>query len=282
MLLRVFSRLPLEVLYLFSDLLYLIINHVLRYRRRVVYDNLQSAFPERSPAEIRKLANDFYRHFADIVVETIKAITMSDKHLLERVHWLDLDVVREHAKRGRPVILASTHQCNWEWLLLTGCLHLPGLVSFAYRPLHSEWMDRLMLRLRSRFGGVPIPAKNLYRESLRRGTHINVLAIVADHRPRRRDEKYWTTFLNQDTAFFVGTERLARKIEVPVVFVGMKRVRRGHYQVCPRTLAEPPYGNREHAILDKFARAAEEQIKDDPSRWLWSHRRWKYEKPALS
>lgn len=282
LLLRALSRLPFAVLYRLSDLLYLINRIAVRYRYDVVEANLRNAFPDMGDDEQRRLREAVLRNLCDLVVEAVKGISITPAALEERVIYEDAAVIDELSAAERPFILVAAHHCNWEWPMLSLCRRLPSALSAVYQPLHNKWVNAFMLETRARFGAIPVANKDLLAELARRKKEMGVLALVADQVPTRGEELYWTRFLNQDTAFYVGIEKLARITRFPVVFLHIRRVKRGCYAVRFKKLAEPPYARDEHRIVERYARESEEMILADPSAWLWSHRRWKFKKPIYA
>lgn len=281
-LLRLISRLPLPVLYLLAHIVYLLSYHVIKYRRAVVHDNLKNSFPEKSPEERKQIAKQFYRNYSDVLVEMLKTLTISRKELVKRVQFSNLQVLREFLDRKQSVIVMLAHQCNIDWLLLACDIALSYPMDAVYKPMHDEAMNRLVLEARSRFGGRPIAAKHTVAEIFKRRREVRCYAIVPDQTPRREDEKYWAFFLNQDTAFFLGVEKIARLTSYPVLFMAVDRKRRGYYRATFKILATPPYSAQENVITQHYVREVEAQILNSPPDWLWSHRRWKHKKPLYA
>lgn len=275
-LLTLISKVPFAALYFVSHIFYLLNRFVIRYRYDVVRSNLGNAFPERSEIEIDALTEQTFRNLADIFVESIKGIGISRDELERRMTITASARVRELAEKGTPLIFLTAHYCNWEWLLLYSCIHLPHPLMVAYQPFHDQQFDEFMLKARTRFGGTAVPSTELIRQILLNRKSLKTLALLADQSPSRNERKYWTTFLNQETAFIDGTDSLAWLTKMPVVFVNTKRQKRGHYDVSLEMIAEPPYEKNSHTIVERYARALEAMIQADPSSWLWSHRRWKF------
>lgn len=282
MALTLLSRLPLPVLYVLADALYLLVHHVLRYRRSVVRDNLRRAFPDQSSRDIDRLMRRFYHNLTDVAVEIVKAMSISAEELERRVHIRNSELLQEFARRRQAVLFMTTHQCNWEWLLLAIGARLELPVDPIYKPLHNRRVDTMMRALRSRFGGRPIAAKDAIVGIMRNRKTSAGFAMVADQTPPKGEEQYWTRFLGHDTSFFVGAEKVARLAGFPVVFVDMRRLRRGHYEVELSVLATPPHATLGYPITERFARLAEQQVMARPAEWLWSHRRWKRPRPLYS
>lgn len=276
LLLTLISKVPFAALYFVSDAFYLLNRYVIRYRYDVVRSNLRNAFPQRSEREIGTLMEQTFRNLADTLVETIKGIGISRDELERRMEITASSRVHELYDQGKPLLFLTAHYCNWEWLLLYSCMHLPHPLMVAYQPFHNQRFDEFMLEARTRFGGKLVPAADLIRQLMTHRKTLKTLTLLADQSPARGERKYWTTFLNQDTAFLDGTDSLAWLTKMPVIFVTTKRVKRGHYDVSLKVIAEPPYEKNLHTVVERYARELEAMIQADPAAWLWSHRRWKF------
>jgi len=280
--LKLLSRLPLSVLYVLTDCLYVLVYHVWRFRRKLSLSNLRNSFPDKSTAELELIARQAYHNACDMIAEVLKGAVIGEQELRERVRFVNADALTRFTRAGQTVILLASHHCNWEWLLLAGCLE-PGVrVDAVYKPLRVATMDRFFLDMRSRFGGKPISVKDFLSAGLRRRGAARVLALAVDQTPPWNEEKRWMRFLNQDTAFFAGADRIARIMRAPVFFAGMWRVRRGYYEARLQLLAEPPYSGADPDIIERYARAAEAHIAQHPADWLWMYRKWKYKKPLYA
>lgn len=277
-LLKLLSRMPLWALYFITDCVCWLMYFIIGYRKQVVINNIKNAFPTKSEAESRKIVKEFYTRFSEYMAETIKAISISEEELIKRVKFINVPLVQEYADNGQTVILAGTHQFNWEWALLTGCLVLPFPVDAVYKRLSNEMFDKLMVATRGKFGGQPIEKSNIIRSLIRSKDRTKAVAIIADQSPKAGDIKYWSSFMHQDTAFFTGIEQIASALKYPVFFYRMLRVKRGHYTVELVKLAEPPYDKESHTILEAYIKHTEQLVENDPAGYLWSHRRWKLEK----
>ena len=282
LLLKILSRLPLRVLYALTDILYVIIYHIWRFRRKLSLSNLRRSFPDAPPPELERIARDSYRNACDMIAEVLKGATMRDDELRQRMRIRNLEILAPFIGAKQPVVLLASHHCNWEWLLLASCLELKIGVDAVYKPLRVAAIDRFMFETRSRFGGNPIAVKDFLVEVLKRKGVARIFALVADQTPPREEEKHWTRFLNQDTAFFVGADKIARISRAPVVFVGITRTRRGYYEAALQLLAEPPYTGDGSNIIERYARVAEAHIAQHPADWLWMYRKWKYKKPLYA
>jgi KDO2-lipid IV(A) lauroyltransferase len=273
------SRLPLWVLYGFSALLYFLAYYVVRHRQRVIRDQIAQVFPSSTTAARDAIHRQFLRNFCDVLVEVLKSASMDPEALTARVRIDNLPVVRGYLDAGQSVMLVTSHLCNWEWLLQGIALQLGYPVDAAYKPLHDQWAEKLMLGIRSRFGARLVPAKELLADFLKRRAVVRAVAMNADQAPVSTDKRYWTEFLGQDTAFYMGAEQIARATRLPMIYVLMRRVRRGYYEVEFKPLWDgrepvPPNG-----ITERYARACELDVLKSPADWLWSYRRWRLKKP---
>jgi KDO2-lipid IV(A) lauroyltransferase len=286
-LLRSLGRLPLTTLYGFSWFVYFVTFHVLRWRRDLAARNIARSFPEKTPAERASILQQSYRNMSEVFVELLWGWRASAEQLKQRLIIDNPELVARFVADQRSVILLTAHICNWEWLLPGGGAHFGIPIDAVYKPIRLPSLDAYMREARSRFGGKPIPIKSFGFELLRRAGQPRAYGLVADQTPLKSMEKHWTWFLNQDTAFFVGAETIARFLEAPVVYVAMRRLKRGYYALHLHVLAEPPYdipedarGERGAWIVEAYARKLEEEIRASPSDWLWVHNKWKYSRPA--
>ncbi len=277
---RLISRIPLPVWYALASLLAWLGEYVTPYRRKVINEQLRKCFPELDDEAIARVRRGFYRNFADVMVETVKALSISPQEVRRRMALSGAERVREHVRAGRSVIVATSHNCNWEWTLLILSLELGCPLEAAYKPMHDPWADRLLLAMRSRFGATMIAAKRLPIHVMRRRKEPRVLAMVADQDPVSSGARYFTSFFGQETAFYQGPEAMARAVGAPIFFVAVRRTARGHYAVD----LEPLVGHDEQladgAWVERYVRRVEQQIRANPPDWLWSYRRWKVSRDA--
>jgi len=271
---RALARLPLPVLYGLAWPVYFVVYRVLRARRRVVEANLRRSFPDLGDEAITQLSRRVYRNFADVLVEMLCSLHLPEEQFRTRVEISGDDAVRTDLEGGRPVLLLMAHQCNIEWLLLGACLRFRQPVEAVYRPLANLTMEKLMREAYTRFGGRIIEDRSVVRSIARRRSEPRIVTLISDQLPNVKDDSYWTTFLNQETGFFMAPGNIARFTGYPVYFAAMKRRRRGHYDVAFRRIAEPPYADA-GVVMRAYVRAVEEQILAAPEDWFWMHRRWK-------
>lgn len=271
------ALLPLRVLYLFSDLFRPIVQHVVKYRRKVVRKNLQNAFPEKSPEELRQIEKRFYRYFCDCVVETVKLLHISDRQIKKRVTLENERLVYELIAQNRPIILFLGHYGNWEWVQsMVIMLREPKIMGALYKPLRSKVMDRVMLRIRSRFNLVCIPTRTAYRRLLeiRQTDPSFMIGFIADQRPSPRSIRNWTEFMGQEAAYSIGGETIGQRVDANYLYVEADRVRRGHLVLRYKKMEVPENDNGEYPYTRLFLRMLEETIRKEPAYWLWSHNRW--------
>jgi Kdo2-lipid IVA lauroyltransferase/acyltransferase len=276
---KFFSRLPMRALYAFSAVLYVLAFYVVRHRHHVIREQLAKAFPDSSGAQREIIHKQFLKNFCDVMVEVLKSASMTESDMCARMKILNLDVARRYLDAGQSVMFVTSHLCNWEWLLHGVTLQLGYPVDAAYKPLHDQWAERLMLEIRSRFGARLVPAKELLADFLQRRGIVRVVAMNADQAPVSTDKRYWTQFLGQDTAFYIGAEQIARATRLPVMYVAVRRIRRGYYEVELKPLWDGREVTEPNTVTERYARACEIDVLKSPADWLWSYRRWRLKKP---
>lgn len=276
----VVSHLPLRILYLFADFIYIIIYHVIGYRINVVRKNLGESFPEKSENELRQIEKGFYRHFCSILIESIKFFSISQDELKKRFEFRGVDLINDSLRRGKTCGIYLGHYGNWEWpssMPLWIDTNL-GITAQLYHPLENLVTDRLVYYTRQRFGGISIPSNQSIRELVKwrnKGKPL-VIGFVADQTPWWNDIHYWTNFLNHpDTPVFTGAERIMKKFDMDVYYLDITRVKRGYYTAEYKRITTTPKEWEEFAITERYNRMMEETIKRAPQYWLWSHNRWK-------
>jgi len=278
---RLLSRLPFSVLYLVADLIYFWIACVFRYRRKVILTNLRNSFPEKSEKEIRRIARGFYRHLADVIVETIKLLTISDSEMRRRCRITEEGkaLVNEYIDRGVSFMGMLGHLGNWEWVPACTTLNFSSDVIPAYRPLRDLVIDRLVLKIRGRFAHKMVSKHQVGRIMIayRKSKKPFILGLISDQTPQPKGA-FWTTFLSQDTPVNAGPEKLARTFKIPVLFVALRKAKRGHYCMHVEKLTDTVADMPEGLLTEMFMQRLEAEIRATPEHWLWSHRRWKHSK----
>ncbi len=270
------SLLPFWFLYVLADVLFVIIYYITGYRRKVVQQNLANAFPEKSVIERQKIERDFFKYFADLIVETVKGISISEREIYKRIRPVNAELIDDYFNKGRSIIGAVGHYCNWEMAALRFSLTTKHHRVIVYKPLTNEIFDRFFTRVRSRFGATLVAMKGTLRKLVELKGQLSMTVLVADQTPVMHETHYFTTFLNQPTAVFLGIEKLAKMTNAVVVFCDVERIKRGYYQYTFVPLVEEPKQNAEYEITDTHVKYLEQMIKRKPQYWLWSHRRWKF------
>jgi KDO2-lipid IV(A) lauroyltransferase len=277
---KIISSLPLKVLYKIADALFFIMYKAFGYRKKVVRNNLKKAFPAASETEWRNIEREFYRNFCDFIAESLKGLKIAPEELRERVVFTNLKEFEKLTKHKGSVLMLAGHQFNWEWMQLSASLQFPIPLDYIYHPLHNKSFDNLMLELRGRFGAGPIKRREAARQIIRRNAEARGFCIVADQLPAGRDKKRWVSFLNSETAFFYSIEQLAKITNLPVAYFNIRKIQRGKYEVQMHIISTEPRAEDEGVIIKKYAKALEENIKQQPENWLWSHKRWKLAAPG--
>ncbi|MGY4536500.1 KDO2-lipid IV(A) lauroyltransferase [Mucilaginibacter sp. UYNi724] len=270
------SLLPFWFLYGIADVIFLILYYVIRYRRDVVKTNLANSFPERSEAERQKIERRYYRYMADLMVETIKMISVTEKSLRKRMKPTNPELVQHYFSQGRSIIAAAGHYCNWEMAALAFGLLTKEKRIIVYKPLSNEVFDGLFNKVRARFGAILVAMKQTLRTMVSFKNDLTFSVLVSDQTPVKHEINYFTTFLNQPTAVFLGIEKLSKMINAVVLFYRIDRVSRGYYTYTLVPLIEHPKETMGHEITEAHVQYLEKLIRETPQYWLWSHRRWKF------
>lgn len=275
---KLISYLPFRLLYGISNGLFFVVYRIFGYRKKIVRENLQRSFPESSPKELEHLCKKFYHHLCDLIVESLKLLSIPEQVFRQRVRISNINLPEKYLKQGQSIIVICGHTGNWEWLLQACAVYSKFPIDAVYKPLSNKFFDRFMLKIRSRFEAYPLPMKEVPRSIIKRRNIVHVLAMVADQTPPKTEIQFSNRFLNQVTPWFVGAEKIARGTDMPVLFVGMKKRSRGFYEVFFEEIALPPYSKTDMAfpIIQNFSEKLEKNIREDPAHWLWSHRRWKH------
>lgn len=274
-----FSALPFRILYMLSDFNYLLMYHVGRYRRKVVRENLEKSFPEKTEAERLQIERKFYRYLSDYMLEDLKLLHMSAEDLCQRMIYKNTEQYLELTEKYGGIIVMIPHYANYEWLIGMGAVMKPGDVPVqVYKPLKDKYLNELFKQIRSRFGGYNIPKHSTAREiiKLKREGKNMVVGLITDQWPS--GDRYWTTFLGQETAFLNGAERIAKMMNFPVFYCELTKTRRGYCEAEFKLMTEAPKETVEGEITDMFAYELEQTIRREPAYWLWSHKRWKFTK----
>jgi Kdo2-lipid IVA lauroyltransferase/acyltransferase len=269
--------LPFPLIYGFSNLIRYLIYKILGYRKDVVKKNLEGSFPDISEKELKRLIRLFYKNLTEILLEGIKAFTMSRKQILKRHRIINPEVLEQFFSSGQSVIGVTGHYTNWEWGSLSAGLQTRFKVVAFYKPLSNKYIDRFVFWNRSRFGTTlaPIKETSLTFEKYKDTKTIYLMAADQGMPAEFKNKAYWIQFLNRETAFLHGLEKHARKNNLPVIYTDVQRVKRGYYTIELSVLTKTPLELEEGSLTEIYARKLESVILKKPENWLWSHRRWK-------
>lgn len=279
-LLYVISLLPFPIFYALSDAIYFLLYRIIGYRKKVVYENLKNSFPEKSHQELKVIEKAFYHYLVDLFLETLKTLTFSKAEAIKHCNLTDESkaIFDNLYEQKQPCIIVMGHYGNWEWAGNTFSILNKQQLYVIYHPLTNKHFDKLMYDMRTRFGTKLYAMRDTMKEMIKNRHETNVTAFIADQTPSP-EKAYWTNFLNQDTPVFWGTEKIAQKLNYPIVYTSVKRIKRGYYKIHCEILVAQPKDTVEGEISEMHTRRLEKDIIEQPEIWLWSHRRWKHKRP---
>jgi KDO2-lipid IV(A) lauroyltransferase len=272
------SLLPLWILYRVSDVLFLLFMSILPYRKKVVLENIQRSFPELSARDHAVLVRGFYRHFADLFIESIKNLSISKEELLHRMKVINPEVLQELQKDGKSTLFVSGHFNNWEWFITAQALLVPNNSYGIGMPLSNGFWDKKLTERRQRFGLTVVHAQN-YKTMFNQPKPVSVL-VLSDQAPADSRKSYWMEFLQQPTPILFGVEQMANEFDLNVVYFQLKKVKRGYYEIEFKPLTTQPKSLSYGQLTEQHVHLLEQSILDQPCHWLWSHKRWKREIPS--
>ncbi|BDD08781.1 acetyltransferase [Fulvitalea axinellae] len=270
---------PLWLLYILADFIYIIFYYVLKYRKSVVYGNLSRSFPEKSEKEIDALAKKFYHHLADIFAESLKGLGIGKEEVIKRYSFKGTDLVHERIKQGKTVLLAGTHCGNWEWGALSTPHYLEPDIYTLYKPLSNKYIDAYLKKQRADQGMYMIPTTETREIFQRKFEHPVAFILLSDQSPHNPRRAFWMNFLHQETGFLHGFEMQARRYGHSVVFFRTTKIKRGYYQIEFELITDTPKDYEPGMLTKEYAKRLEKLVLDDPAVWVWSHKRWRRQRP---
>ena len=273
------ASLPFPALYKLSDILFYFF-WLSGYRKRVVIENLRNSFPEKSNEEIDRLCKGYFRYLCDLTLETMKTMRMTEQEARTRCLYHHADWIDKMFEEKKSIVIVLGHYGNWEWAGPSFTLGTKYQLYVIYRPLSNPYFERMLTKTRTKFGTRITPVNQTLREMVANRHAVTATAFIADQAASTANS-YWTTFLHQDTSVFNGPEKIAVKFNYPVVYMKIQRPRRGYYELTPELLFDDPKSTSDGEILETFTRRLEKDIIEDPTIWLWSHRRWKYKRTQV-
>ena len=270
------SKLPFKALYLLSDAVYILIYHIIGYRKKTVRFNLVTAFPEKSSTELKQIEKKFYHHLCDLFIEMIKTLSISKEQLNARMTYTNIDLVQDLEAKGKSAIVLIGHYASYEWSFAIQ-LHVKNTGHGIYKKIKNPYFDSLVRRMRGRWNTRLIANKfaGKHMTQQKKDGIVSMYGFAADQSPRLAKSHYWTSFLGHDLPFFTGVERISKDLDMPVVFLKTRKTKRGHYEGTFIPLTETPTTVPDYEITDAFAKALESQIREEPQYYLWTHKRFK-------
>lgn len=275
---KLLGTLPIWILYPFGYLLSLLARRV--YRRKEVLENLRMAFPEKSEKELIKIRSQFYKNLMQIVMEVIKTTTWSEAEMRKRTKLVNPEIIEDVYKQGGSVIIFASHCANWEWIAHAITLYTSFKLDPIYKVQANKLLDGFVHYVRARFGGTPIPKENAVRNVLKGKDRQRAIGFVADQRPFERGAKVWINFMGRETAFYPGNVALPYVTQFPCFYLKATRIKPGYYECEAIPLGNPPIPKKDASVLKNYAAEIEKQIQEYPADWLWSHKRWKYQRTS--
>ena len=274
-LLWIFSLLPIQILYLISKIIRFIVYDILCYREKVVIDNIQNTFIEKSQTEVIKLKNNFYDYFFELIVEIIKLLSISKNELNKRFTFSNINVIKQTLKKNKSVIVVVGHYGNWEWALRSASNLIDTKIIGVYKRINNTIFEWLLLKIRSNTNVLPVEIKSLSRE-LVNNNEKKIYAMVADQSPTLEQSNVRINFLNRDTLVYTGVEKISKKYNMPVFYLNIKLTSKGYYESTFEEINSKNINGKKIEITKEFFSKLENQIKSEPRLWLWSHKRWKH------
>ncbi|MFI2743464.1 lysophospholipid acyltransferase family protein [Zhouia sp. PK063] len=270
------SKLPFPVLYLVSDVVYVILYRIVGYRKKVVYSNLQIAFPQKTHQELKLIEKEFYHYLCDMFLEMIKTLTISEQQISKRFKFTNVEVIQK-AEQEKSIMLMFPHYASYEWIIILD-KYIASKGYAVYQKIDNRYFNNLVVKIRQRFGLSLVDTKNTIREVTK--NKVNgvkaIYGILSDQSPSVSQTHYWRPFFNVTVPMHTGAEVLAKRLDLSVMYLEVKRVKRGYYEASFEMIAEDPKKYKDYRITDMFIEKVEQQINEAPPYYLWTHKRWKH------
>jgi len=271
------SILPFRLLYAFSDGLYILVYRVFGYRKKTVKENLRLVFPEKSKEEINAITKKFYHHLCDLMVESIKSLTISEAEMKKRMVFFNIEEIHNMEKLNKSFVLMCAHYASWEWIFIVQkYVNHKGYA--IYKRLANKYFDRLVKRIRAKYNSYLITTKETIPVLVKakQNGELTMNGFASDQSPKPQKAFYWSDFMGIKVPVHTGAEMLAKKLDMAVMFFGVRRLKRGYYETTFKTITLTPKDYKDYEITDIFLRLVEEQIHEAPEYYLWTHKRWKH------
>ena len=273
------SLLPFRVLYILSDGLFLLFYYIVGYRKKVVMKNIKNSFPEKTTLEQNEICRGFYKHFCDLIVESLKIFTVSNKEVNKRMVFKNPEFIQRYFENKQSIIMAGGHLNNWELFAVAIDEAIGHQAIGIYQPLTNQFFDKKMRDTRSKYGLRMISTKSVKKVLDEEKDKITAMIFASDQSPSNPNNCYWTKFLNQDTGVLFGVEKYAKEYNYPVVYGRINKEKRGYYSYEFFEVCDNPSKTSYGEITEKFTSMLEKDIIESPAFWLWSHKRWKHARP---
>lgn len=271
------SILPFKLLYAFSDCIYILLYHVVGYRKKVVRENINLVFPDKSEAKKKKIIKKFYHHLCDMMVESIKSMTISEAEMKKRYQFKNLDIIHDLEKKNKSIILMCAHYGSWEWIfILQKYVNHKGYA--VYKRIRNKYFDKLIKRIRAQYNSYLITTKETIPTLIKakNNNELTINGFVSDQSPKKDKAFHWNEFMGVNVPIHTGAEMLAKRLDMSVIFFKVKRIKRGYYETTFEMLAENAKDFKDYEITDAFMKRVEDQIYEAPEYYLWTHKRWKH------
>ncbi|TXG35437.1 lysophospholipid acyltransferase family protein [Seonamhaeicola maritimus] len=273
----IISILPFRLLYAVSDGIYVLVYHIVGYRKNVVLDNLKLVFPQKSEAEILSIRKKFYHHLCDMIVESIKSITISEAEMQKRYVFTNVEEIHELEKKNKSIVLFMGHYASWEWIfILQTQINHKGYA--VYKQLSNKYFDRLVKRIRAKYNSHLITTKETFPTLIKakQKKELTFNGFVFDQSPKLHKAIYWQEFMGVRVPVHVGAEVLAKRLDMATLFLKVNKIKRGYYQATFSTIALNSKDLKDFSITDIALKRVEEQLYEAPEFYLWTHKRWKH------
>lgn len=285
------SLIPTNVLYVISDGIYYLVFHLVGYRKKVVWQNLKNSFPEKKEDELKVIQKQFYHNFCDLIVESIKTFSITEEEIKNRCACSNPELLEKLYAKYPAVIAYTGHLANWEMCGMSTNIHTSFWPVVSYKPFSNKKFEKLMTKSRTQFLSI-IPyynVKEIIQKNLigsynfpedTKADNIKkpVFIFLPDQSVSQKNSFYWTNFLNQETSFYTKVEDWAKENNLPVIYADLQRLGNGKYNIHMQIITETPNELGEFEITQRYTKLLEQSIQNNPSNWLWSHKRWKRKK----
>lgn len=277
------SILPFKLFYLFSDFVFVLVFYIFRYRRKTVRENLELVFPEKSTEEIKRIRFKFYRHMVDMFLEMVKSISIPNEELKKRFAFTNIEEIEKIRAMDKSILLACGHYASYEWMIALQLYGLDYQGFGIYKKIKNPYFDKLAKKIRGRYDGSLITttrATKRITENQKKGI-LGMYAMIADQSPKLSRTKTWGSFMNIQVPIFTGTEKFAKGLDMAVVYLHVEKIKRGYYVATFKTLSYEPKQEPQFSITRRYFEKLEDQIKQAPEYYLWTHKRWKHREASI-